>query len=231
MNTSYDTEAIYNNLDIGSLIDLLNIPTQRKGQTVYMACPNPDHFEKRMDKPDHCKIFYDSNSCHCFSCGISCNCYGIVKNWMEKEEGQILNGKDIYKILAEAAGGEFQYIVKGKNTYEIDKFPLSKDELEVLGMSKTNYSTVYKEVSEENGEMFAKTVRVPQISIMSLWKEDKEAFKYIVQTIAKQRLEKNEAFAQVFRTSTKEDGQILAQAFNKNVFALKQIMTRLNITY
>lgn len=229
MSVWFDKDAIYSNLDARSLIDYLGIRSRKAGSTTYIVCPNPDHIEKSAYRPKHCQLFQDS--CYCWSCGATYNLYGIAYNWMEKEEGQHLTGEEVYSILAEAAGGKENYIIKGNKQPKIQRFPLNDKELHALMLTKypTAKSTIsLTEVVEEDGIIIASKEQTnKQISLLSLWKEDKNAFMYIVKTKAKQQLEKNAEMYELFKNSKTIDGQNIAQSFNENIFTLKNLLLKM----
>ena len=84
------------------------------------------------------------------------------------------------------------------------------------------------EVVEEDGIIVASKEQTnKQISLLSLWKEDKNAFMYIVKTKAKQQLEKNAEMYELFKNSKTIDGQNIAQSFNENIFTLKNLLLKM----
>lgn len=137
---------------------------------------------------NHNQLFHDG--CKDYTSGASHNTYGMVREYFSKCLGRELTHDEICSIIADTCGGADLFIVKKDRKKKSGMpFPLTKSDLELLGLAPKNryqkevvsYSDYKDDVHTEIcGDGYAKTKPMPPISIYSLYKEDKEAFWWLV---------------------------------------------------
>ncbi len=186
MKKIWDLERLVNDADSFRIVDSLGIEKRRSGATTYVRCPSGSHSETRIN---HAKLF--KNGCKCFSCGECYSSYGMAKAYMENILGMSASHDEICRILAESAGAdESEYIIRGGNEEQRKPFPLTKEELELIGLEPkpasrviVGYSTRkdenHRERYEDGG--YIRTEPITGMSIYALFRDNEDLFWEIVQ--------------------------------------------------
>ncbi len=190
MKKIWDLERLIGDADSFNIAASIGMETRRFGAVTYVRCPAGTHPETRIN---HAKLF--RNGCKCFSCGQSYSSYGMVKAYMENILGNNISHDEICTILADSTGaGESEYLIRGSEKTKGKRFPLSKEELELIGLSPKPAPRVIKsyrdckdELHQETcGDGYAMTAAASGISIFSLYREDEEMFWELVQDKSKE---------------------------------------------
>lgn len=198
----YNIDAILDNLDIADYIDYLGI--ERKGKKVLCPAHDDTHFGSA-------QIWH--KGIHCFVCGkfISANeCTKIVCG---------VNGQEAFGIMADFAGGRSLYTVNNEEKIKEDKVRkiiLTKDEMTLLGLATSkNYSDTMKETGVSLRDL---------PSLRQLATEDKEAYKYLIESKVKEKLEVANFYVSVFSNlEPTENVVLMKKAFLNTISQIKAI--------
>lgn len=225
---NYDIDNIMSSLTLLDVVEYLDIPHAKRGSTIFLQCPNPNHIEK---KYDNCAISKKGNSCTCYSCGEHFGRFQIVKKWHEKSYGQNLNGQEVYGILGDIAGGRERFLLSEKGKYhQKNKFPFSNQQLDLLGLEKNNRPIrvvlnceKYSYYDKKDNMLYEDEYEISEeqvpISVMELWNNDKEAFWYLINSRAKNMIFRNHELYEQFKENI-----LLASAFREREYQLKEML-------
>lgn len=193
----YDMDMAREHLDALAMAEELGLEVIRKGRNHYIRCP--EH-EKRLGKPDrninNCIIDHDGY--HCFACGAHGNAIRL---------GQAVGLSFVGSLeMALTAAGcdpaDFQ--TDGYMPKEADTFPLTQEELDMIGLKSTVYglavlNCVYgKKDCPQNWSVAERMEFLPlegykefvpgydvgksiSASLRTLWKEDRDTCILIIQ--------------------------------------------------
>ena len=180
MKKIWDLERLISDADSFRIVERLGIEKRRYGATTYVRCPSGTHPETRLT---HAKLF--RNGCKCFSCGNSYSSYGMVKAYCENILGTGISHDEICSILAESAGADdSEYIIRNDKGNTKKRFPLSKEELILIGLEPKPASRVIVSYSDSRDNEhtepvdggYAKKSPITGMSIFYLFKEDEDIF-------------------------------------------------------
>lgn len=199
----YDRERLLQAADSLDVAEYIGLDIKRIGSNYSILCPG---HEKRLGKPDtgfgNCIL--TKNGYTCFACGKSVNLIDMV---ME------VTGCNYYEALgtiAETCGGRELYLSDDSDIVEKEELPLMKEELASIGL-KSHSTPIYDirnlmtcEYDDED-ELYSKQshyyisgnevlketlLGVPcSISLFSLYKDDREAYNYLIETKARESFE------------------------------------------
>lgn len=140
----YDTSRINSDIPIDRVIEYYaGISVNSTRQNIH--CPSVNHKD---DKNPSAKIYYDTNSCHCFACNKSFTPISLCREYFpELSFPQICK-----KLLDDFSLSEYDYSNKAEvekinnarsaNKY-VDTFPLSPKELDIIGIKNTPVEKTY----------------------------------------------------------------------------------------
>ena len=187
MAICWNLEELLMEADAFDVADAIGITKKHSGNSVFIPCVFGIHKETHIN---HMQLFRDG--CKCYSCGESCNTYGMVKAYYQNIVGVSLNHDEICTIIADTCGGTERFIIKkDKNKEKTKSFPLSKEELEIIGLNvKTPRARQIISYSEDKDEKhretvdcngYAQTSLLPAINIYSFFKDDETIFWMLVE--------------------------------------------------
>lgn len=215
----WDLDRLMADADAFSVADMIGIPKKRYGSSTYIVCVDGTHSETQTN---HCQLFRDG--CHCYSCGSNHNVYGMVRSYYENIVGSSLSHDEICELIAETCGGEDNYLIKPVHSEKKRApFPLTKEELESIGLStdtrRHKAIVSYSEFKdEEHTEMvdldgYGKVKLLPPISIYTLYKDDEETFYWLVKNKIAETIEKAREGYKTYKSRTDWLSQALVQVY------------------
>ncbi len=191
-------EELLAQADAIEVANRIGIPITRNGATLYI--PNVDG--TRETRHNHTQLFHDG--CYNYTTATGRNTYGMVRDYYTNVLGRSLSHDEICEYIADTCGGAEQYIVKHdkKKGPKPQPFPLTNEELELIGLlPQTHRRQVIDEYSswptekcaerifEGEDAVYVKTHTVPGESLFNLFREDPEAFYYLVDGKVKETAE------------------------------------------
>lgn len=191
----YDIESLTELLDVQTILDALNIEKNWKGSRLFIRCPehvkNTGHLEKEID---NCTI--SNRGYYCYSCHARGSIYSLIENT------QNVGFIQAVEMAANIMGIDIGQYCNDADDSELPIFPLSREELELLGLNmsvttecpkmnipyrdKNNHSLLDDVSTYEYNKrydfyfpsyVYGKTDRV---SLMDLYNEDMETFWEII---------------------------------------------------
>lgn len=174
----YHSQEIKTVVPITEVLAMYGMPNDPRRM---IPCPDIKH----MDTHPSAKIYPQSNTCHCFACGANVNPIDLVmqqENVTFPQACEILIerfglDKDIY---AEKVSSGNEESVERK-----DLFPLSPKEMKLLGLAMI--IDIKEPYMDMEGRM---QIKHTPYSMSAFWKEDPEAFSYIVSGKISEMLER-----------------------------------------
>lgn len=223
MANCWDLERLLSDADAMDVAMRIGIPMRRNGRTTYIQCVAGTHSETRLN---HMELFRDG--CKCYSCGKSCNTYGMVKEYYSNVIGMPLSHDEICTIIADTCGGADQYIIKKVITVnekgEVQKpFPLTKEDLELIGLTpktkRARYIMSYVEDRDDERREaidcfgYAKMGLLPVESIYTLYKEDEEAFWRVIEGKISETMQKATTGYKTFKDGNDDISKEMVQLY------------------
>ena len=203
----YNKEKLLEDINMVELCGYMGIPVRVNSSTnIDILCPghNDTHFGS-------CKI--RNKGCYCFVCGKYIDVFEMVKLKLG------LDFKEAFSYLGDSVGKESDY--KSYNHIALKKrkaFPLSKEEMKILKLSRTydvkmvvgfsdvrpEYQKGYTyEVDYDNEDDFLYVIeKVFTYSLDDLLKEDPEYFRFLLATKIKCLADKISASRHLFSLNT-----------------------------
>lgn len=187
--------------------DRIGMRKKRCGGAIYVECVDGSHTEHNIN---HNQLFRDG--CHCYSCGANHNVYGMVRGYYNNILGSSISHDEICGIIAETCGGEDNYLLTPKAGVKHRPFPLTKEELELIGLSASSQRAqsiaAYSEYKDEehplsagDGCGYIRTEPLPAMSIYSLYRDDESLFREIVRNKIREAYDSYRQIYYDFRTS------------------------------
>lgn len=164
----YHTDCFNREIDIRDVMAEFGYDN-RTGRNI--SCPSPEH----LDKTPSARIYTDTNTCHCFSCNRNFNPINIV------EENLGCDWKDACDYLIDTFNCTDFYEDSWKESRDIHReyFPLSKTDLELLGLSSRSKPLPVR-YSHDEYKDYPVILEKTTFSLRDLWKEDRNCFNAMI---------------------------------------------------
>ena len=180
----YDVKALLEEADVRDVAEAIGMETRQKGSSLFTECVNEDHIEG--SEFQHA-VLYEKRF-HCFSCGADYDVFEMVRHYYAKQ-GTPISFPESCKIVANIYGGGFEE--NGINSG--NKFPLTRSELKTIGLAP-DLLWIPAYPGEEK----------PEMNLRVLFREDPEAFNFLVKEKA---CEFEERYEQIAETADKQPGE------------------------
>lgn len=122
MSNNY--QRLKDEANIALVIQHLQIPVTKKGAAYFIPCPNPNHLDEHAT---NCYYKDGWNNVYCCACGISIQAIDLIMNTLGCSYGEAAD------YLWEIEGRPDWYY-EGKDQREKERFSLTREEAELLGL-------------------------------------------------------------------------------------------------
>ncbi len=222
--------------DAFQVAEMIGMRIRKAGSTIFV-----ENVEGRTETAlTHCQLFH--TGMRDYSIAQSYTTYNMVKEYYANILGKPLSHDEICTILADTCGGAdaFRELKEErKNGVKAPKFPMKPEDFALIGLAPKNrwhrevvswQSWKDEEHTEKHEDGFAKTKALPVPSIYTLFREDPEAFWYLVSSKTRNKLESTE-LSILELENLKDSGDGLKDAYLKKMrdelAQLKNLKSRL----
>lgn len=202
--TKEEAKELKANTSFPKVLDYLSIPTKKKGNQVCILCPNPEHDDKHYGS---CVVKEDG--AYCYACHTKITAAKLLIDY----EGMKPN--EAFTVMADIMGVTALYEQSGKSHTEIEedkkkrkkepKFLYNEEDAKIIGLhpfpfiertvklsclpfeSQEKNSKVHTTTQEDGEPLYIETMRGGN-PLRDFEKEDPEAFRYLMQTKARERM-------------------------------------------
>ena len=229
MAANWRLDELLDSADCLTVIKAIGMKTKKNGNSLFCECVSGTHKETRIN---HCQVF--KHAIHCYSCGAHYTIYNMVKEYYKNVQGIELTHDEICEIIANTCGGPESFLEKPVN--KKDRFPFKKEEIEALNLidhpiRATAIVSVSSCKDEEHrlwldDDMYGKEVDLPLVSLRTLFKEDKEAFWYLIKSKYNEALERCFDAVHEEKNSSNPNKEYLAE-LNEKYSLLMKLRTKI----
>lgn len=230
----YDLDKLREDANAFDVAEAIGMQMYKAGSTWYVECVSGLHSETKINHNQLRK-----NGCHCYSCGKNYDVIGMVMAYYENVEKSPITFKEACGIVADTCGAREDYMVNARSGDYVPAKLLTEQELEALGLCKSRRIRVVTAFADEKYEFpegerdrieyvndgYAYYSNASAININTLYREDKEAFKDLIQ---RKCVEQEAFYTTLIDTLTDRDefGVLMRLYYKKLLNIIKDVKKR-----